>query len=246
MKLKYFLLLTLCSVFTTSCLSLALRSLGAYEKDANMFTYTNGVKTVAYVPMKHIGPKEFYANVKQKVDSLQAQGYIVYMEGVKPDDSLTKPQTDTLMFKIRKITGITMSKQGYIDTINSTIMGHKFKNRHDLVNQPRYYKMGVDTLTARIADITFAMMVNGYEKRYGKLLLNECDFNTRMDAKYTCSSEPLVQANEFILDYRNKYLAKTITEDTHTKIAILYGAKHEEGLYKELKAIDKTWAQTKK
>ncbi|MEL1245809.1 hypothetical protein AAEO56_16165 [Flavobacterium sp. DGU11] len=241
MKRKILFLTAIAGMLCTSCMSFALNMIGAYDRESSVSYYSNADKTVAYIPMKHIGPKEFYANVKSKVDSLQREGYIVFMESVRVTDSLTPQQKDTLKWKIRKLTGVTLSQSGYIDTINGRLMGRKFKNRKGLINQPRYYIMGVDTLTGRVVDVPMNKLIKAYEKEYGTIILNDCDYVLALDKKYECGKLSSKQANAMILDYRNKHLAEAIAAEPAKKIAVMYGALHENGLFKELKTIDSTW-----
>ncbi len=241
MKLRLFVALIIVAALAASCMSMALSVMGINKKEASLSVYSNGVKTVAYIPMKHIGPKEFYVNVRRRVDSLQRDGYIVFMESVRVRDSLTKQQTDTLSRKVRRLMGTTLSKQGYLDTINGRLMGHKFKNKNGLTNQPKYTKLGVDTTTGRIVDVPLNVLIRQYEKDYGTIVLDECDFATPLEDHYTCGREKRSQANALILKYRNKNLADAIIAEKHNKIAVLYGAAHEKGLLAMLRAAEPLW-----
>lgn len=247
MKPRHLLLAAAISLSCVSCLSLGLKLIGAYNNHADMAVFANEAdKTVAYIAMRHIGTKEFYNDVKHKVDSLQGEGYIVFMESVRVTDSLTPAQKDTLQLKIRKITGVHIGDKGYIDTINNRLLGRRYKNRRGLINQPKYHELGVDTLSGRIVDIPMNRLVEVYEEKYGSLWLNPCDWTTRPEEKYDCGKEPKGQYNYLVLSYRNKHLADEVTREKHNKIAIIYGASHEWGLFKDLKAIDSTWAYKKR
>jgi len=241
MKIKLLLALAITGLLCTSCLSLGLRMIGAYDKHASVSSYTNGDKELAYIPMKHIGPHEFYTNVRHKIDSLQSEGYIVFMESVRVTDSLTPQQKDTLQRKIRKITGVAITKSGYIDTLNGTLMGRKFKNRKGLINQPKYSLLGVDTITGRVVDVPMNHLVDAYEKQFGRIYLNDCDYVQPLDEKYECGKINSKKSNAMILDYRNRHLAEAIAEEPAKKIAVIYGALHEAGLFNELKDIDPSW-----
>ncbi|KOS05656.1 hypothetical protein AM493_06120 [Flavobacterium akiainvivens] len=246
MKFRNLLLIACFALLTTSCMSLALSVLGINKKESPMSVYTNGTKSIAYIPMKHIGPKEFYANVARRVDSLQKQGYTVYMESVRVTDSLTPQQRDTLKLKVRRLMGVTLGKGGYLDTINGRLMGRKFSNKKELINQPVYSKLGVDTLSGRIVDVPLNVLIKQYEKQYGTIQLDVCDYTTPLEDKYDCGREKRSQANDLILRHRNKNLADAIIADKHNKIAILYGAAHESGLLELLKQVDATWHLDKK
>jgi len=241
MKLRLLTALLLIALLSTSCMSLALRVLGVYNTEAGLSLYSDGTKTMVYIPMRHIGTKEFYADVKHKVDSLQAEGYIVFMESVRVTDSLTQPQKDTLKLKLRKLTGVTIRKEGYLDTINHKLMGRNFKNRRGLVNQPKYSHLGVDTIKGRVVDVPMNRLIKQYESQYGNIVLDACDYTTPLEDKYKCGKEKNSRSNEMILKYRNKNLADAIIAEKHTKIAVLYGAAHESGLFTDLKAADSKW-----
>jgi hypothetical protein len=245
MKLRSVLFLALFMALATSCMSLALSFMGIYKTEAKVATYTDGEKTVAYIPMKHIGPKEFYAGVKHKVDSLQALGYIVFMESVKVIDSLTPAQQDTLRLKLRKLSGVAIRKEGYLDTINHKLMGRNFKNKRGLINQPKYSLLGVDTTTGRIVDVPMNVLIKQYEKQYGPIVLDPCDYTTPMEEKYKCDKEKNSRANEMILQFRNQHLADAIIAEKHNKIAVLYGAAHESGLFTYLVQASGKWQQVR-
>lgn len=243
----YTLLFTfLLTLFLVSCsssnLSYMLKRHGIYEDKAIVYTYTNIKKTVAYIPMRHVGTKGFYQNVTSKVDSLQAKGFIVFMEGTPVDSiNLTKAQQDTVKLKMRWITGIALNKKGYLNTINGTLMGKRFKNKKGIINQPRYRNLGIDTLKDKLADVETNLLVDEYERVYGKITLSDCDYKTSQEKQYKCHTIDHHRMDYIILYYRNKKLAEAIMKEQHNKIAILYGARHETGMFEELKALDPNW-----
>lgn len=247
MKKFTLLFLLLIVISTTSCSSSAmhfyLKRYGIYDENTSVQVYTNLNKTIAYIPMKHIGPKQFYQNVTNKVDSLQTEGYIVFLEGTLIDSiNLTKEQQDTVMLKMRWMTGIALNKRGYLDTVNGTLMGIPFKNKKGIINQPRYKKLGIDTIKDRLVDVKMNLLVDEYESKYGKIILEECDYSTSIDQDiYKCHTIDQDKYDYIVMHYRNKKLAESIMNENHNKIAILYGAKHEIGMFEELKALDSNW-----
>ena len=245
-RLKIILLLLLCCSVFSSCLSLALNMIGAYEEEAEPHVYENGAKTMVYIPMRHIGLPQFYSDVKHNIDSLHNEGYIVFVESVKLKDSLSQAQKDTLELKLRKIIGTSLTGAGYLDTINHRLMGRKFKNRKGLINQPRYSKMGVDTVTDRVVDVPYNLLIAEYERKYGPVMLNPCDYTLPHEDKYDCGTEPSSQKDYIVLHYRNKALADSIRAEKHNKIAVIYGALHENGLFFELRKADSLWKRQSK
>lgn len=243
MKRKILFPLLLAGAALTSCMSIALNHLGIFDKEAPLRVYTNGDKILAYMPMKHIGPKEFYANIKHKVDSLESEGFIVFLESVRLTDSLTEKEKEILDLKLRKMMGVHVDNKGYLDTVNNRLMGRRYKNKKGLINQPKYSLLGADSLTSRVVDVPVNEIIREYEQRYGTILLNPCDWTTAPEEKYKCGTEPRSQVNEMILDLRNQRIANAIAEEKHKKIAVLYGALHEWGIFKRLQAIDTAWVR---
>ena len=133
---------------------------------------------------------------------------------------------------------------GYIDTVNHTFFQKKLKiiKKEDLVNQPPYKFMGIDTISDKWADVYLSDMIPAYEKQFGNVALSECDFKTPFDAKYSCTKNKNKKAKSFALtDYRNENMTEMIINDSNNKIAIVYGAKHAEGVLKILQQHDSTW-----
>lgn len=246
MKSKTLLLLVVASISLTSCMSLALNLIGVYDPEAITIPLTNDDRSVVFIPMKHIALKEFYANVGHKTDSLQKEGYTVFLESVSVKDSLSKTEKDTLELKFRKILGTHVSKKGYLDTINGKLMGKKYNNKKGIVNQPRYVKMGIDTSKARIVDVPANELLKEYEKEFGKVVLTDCDYNTKMEDKYTCGKFPKEGRDKMVRTYREKHLAQAIMNEPNKKVAVLFGALHETGLLKELQALDPKWKYVEK
>lgn len=241
MKTKTLLFLTIISLMSVSCMSLALNLLGVYDPKAQTIPLTNEDRSVVFIPMKHIALKDFYTNVGHKTDSLQKQGYTVFLESVSVRDSLSKEEKDTLDLKLRRVLGTHVSKDGYLDTINNKLMGRNFKNKKGLTNQPRYYKMGIDTTKARVVDVPANVLIKQYEQEFGKIVLTDCDYNTKLEDKYTCGMLPKENRDKMVRTYREKYLAEAIMNEPNKKVVVIFGALHQEGLLKELKALDAKW-----
>jgi hypothetical protein len=243
--MKKIVILCIVTILTTSCMSLAVKFMKLDNKDAKVVTFTNNDKTVVFVPMKHIGPQEFYDDVKHIIDSLHAEGYIAYLESTRITDSLTEEENKIVHLKVRKMLGTYLSSAGYLDTVNKKLMGRRFSNKMKLVNQPPYKKIGADSLTDKVVDVPMNKIVTAYEKKYGTLQLNDCDYVLAPEAKYECGKEPRRQVDAIIMGYREQHLANTITKDRRKKIAVIYGAFHERGLLRELQKTDSTWTYKK-
>lgn len=221
-------------------LNIALKSVHVYDDHVAVSSYANDDKTIAFISMKHIGTKNFYDNVALTSDSLASEGYVFFLESVSIDSlKFSAQQLDTIKFKMRKITGINVSK--YLDTVNNTLLGMHYKNKRGLINQPKYSKFGITEKNGKVVDVPMDLLVEEYENKYGKVLLNECDYSTLPNTYYGCAKEPEQNKEYIVLEYRNTNLAKNIMNSSHKKIAVLYGALHETGLYAELHKLDNSW-----
>ena len=245
LKTNHFLGLILLLAFFPSCTTMALKSAGILEPENKMREMSNGERSVVFLGMHHIGVKEYYASTKKIVDSLQKAGYVAFLEGVqyKTQDTAIRHQAD---LKFRRITGISLTPKGYLDTVTNTL-GQilKVNRKYALRNQPRYNKLGVDTTTAQSVDVPKNVLVEVFEQRYGGVKLEACDYKTPPDSVYKCEKLPkdLRKAfnTEVVLGYRNKNLADAIANSGHKKILVIYGKGHFDGLLKELKQKDAGW-----
>jgi hypothetical protein len=228
--------LILLLVLTTNCSSykvnVAFGLMGIYNDEVKISKLTNDTKEILFIPMHHIGTKLFYVDVNKKVDSLENLGFYFYTEKV------TGSKEDTIaLLKVRKLTGIPFSKKksGYLAMYDSMYDG-KIKYKKELIDQPAYKDMGVDSLISKNVDVTIKDMVRYYETKYGEIKLEKCDYETVIDKKSLCKAKPIdrKQSNDAILNFRNKHILEELQKDPHQKIAIIYGAKHFTGIKEEL------------
>ena len=102
--------------------------------------------------------------------------------------------------------------------------------------------MGIDTAKSTWADVYLSDMIPEFERKFEKIVLDDCDYNTPLDAKYSCSKYKNKNGKNFVLvDYRNESIANKIMNDPNTKIAIIYGSKHYDGVLKILQQHDPSW-----
>ncbi|TXD50696.1 MULTISPECIES: hypothetical protein [unclassified Polaribacter] len=240
------IILILLALTLTSCVSLflnkALEKIGVFDEKAKLKSITNNKKSILFIGMHHIGRKEFYKDVAIKVDSLQEIGYVVFFEKVKKNTSNDSLTNDLYKKKIRKITGLKTFK--YYDTINNIIFGKiKYKGEYKLTNQPKYPKLNVNMSNAVNADVEIKSLLKEFENKYGEIELSACDIETASNStEYDCAKidSDLAEkfSKEFIIDFRNQYLANKINNSKENKILIIYGKGHFEGITSELKSID--------
>lgn len=242
-KLKVLFACILITIVSSSCVSLMLRTLGAYKEEAKIKNIPHKNKNILYIPIHHVGKKSFYEDIRKKVDSLQKLGYVVYEEGVKPiDESLSV--TETANLKFRKMMGFYVAQEGYLDTVNNTLFGKiSYRNKRGLINQPPYKDLGVDTTKSIRADIEKHILIQKFEEKYGDIKLEQCDLETPLDSTYSLScrekNRKLRKAfeNYVVFELRDEHLLKTVVESPHDMILIIYGSNHLKTLKKNLEKI---------
>jgi hypothetical protein len=235
-------IILLISLILTSCSSIfpthTLKRIGVFDSKSELEIIKYKKKKILFIPMHHVGKKEFYDDIANKVDSLQKLDYTVFYESAiddKETDSLTTTRNG---LKLRKLMGFYPRK--YLDTTTNIIAGKiKYKGEHKLVNQPKYSQLKVDNLTSIKADVSLTELINEFEKKYSEIKLDSCDFRFNLENKnYKCkrANKGLRKKfeKEYVQDYRNKYLAKQIINSKKNKILVIYGDSHYIGLYREL------------
>lgn len=228
--------LVLLLILTINCTSykvnLAFKLLGIYDDHVKVSMLKNDSKEILFIPMHHIGTKLFYSDVNKKVDSLEKLGFYFYTEQIK---EFTR---DTIaILKLRKLTGVPFSKKhmGYMSLFESLYDG-RIKYKKELVDQPSYQMMGVDSLKSRNVDVSLSEMIQYYETKYGELKLEKCDYETAIYKKSTCKGKSIKveNRNDAILNFRNNHVIEELQKDSHQKIAIIYGGRHFIGIKEEL------------
>lgn len=250
--IRYFLLLLLTSFLFTSCLKkIVLNATGVFKDHVPLKYITNGEKRLVFFPMHHIGKKVFYNDVKNKIDSLKAEGFTIYYEAVHLGNLRDSLQKDTLYLKARKITGIdfataTMNK-GYIDTSKNTLLGIKTKYiaKYHLINQPKDIILMSDSLHVKNVDGNFVDLMNASEKKFGPIELDQYDYKTKFGEKYKLKKNKEL-FKYFVEGYRNTLISTTILNDKNNKIILIYGSDHFKGILENLKQADPNFKQVDK
>lgn len=214
----------------SSLVNYALEKKGIYDVKITPKFFSAKDKQIAFFPMQHIGRQEFYEDVKRNIDSLLNNGYVFFYEGVVDDI------TDTLdYYKFRKILHVGVPKNGHVNLIE-TLYESKIKFKYDLVNQPSYYDLGLTDKNSFQVDMTIGMIINNVEQSK-KILLEDCDFQNKYTENYQCKDKLLTteEWSKYITNDRDGFLANEIKNSKHSKIAIIYGRAHQEGIEERLK-----------
>ncbi len=247
-KLKCVLLVLICNTMFSSCLRhIVYKSMGVFDKKVSFHFVTNGDKKIVFIPMHHIGKKEFYEHTKQVTDSLIRDGYILYLESVASGKNIDSLQKDTLYRKATKLTGVDMlalkNNGGYLDTNKNSINGYKLK--HKLVNQPKPIPGNYDSVRSKIVDATMLQLIKACEDKYGPIILEKSDFEISTGKKKKVKPNSEIK-NYFLLTFRNELITDSILHDQNKKIALMYGAKHFDGILENLQKADNKYKKVEK
>lgn len=201
--------------------------------------YTNGDKTVVFIPMIHLNKKEFYDEVKQLNDSLREQGYVFVYESVAASKSLDSVTLDTYKRKFRRVVGFNLTS--YTDKNNDAMKRYRVKGA---ISQTMS-NTGLSLDTDIKGDVSMDSLVRRYEKEKGEIVLYDYDRETPLNKKYKGKRLPSSEKEYLLMTVRNQALADKITALPEKKIVVLYGALHRKGMYADLKKIDPKWNEVK-
>ncbi|RRA92026.1 hypothetical protein [Paenimyroides viscosum] len=196
-------------------------AIGYYEKED---------REVAAVPMIHVNKPEFYEMTKRKIDSLRSDGYQVFYESIdsKVTDSL---QLDLLMRKFRQVTGFAL--MDYMDSENESF---KSLQKAKYVSQAEV-DYGVNYKTDHHADLYLEQMIELFEKRFGKIILNDCDSTTLLGKKYKCSKVDESKEYYILNRIRDHYLLDKIEKSSARKIVVVFGRIHIMDLHSKIQKL---------
>ena len=207
----------------------ALKKIGVYDEKIKLESVNTEDKKIVFFPIHHVGTEKFYTDVQNKTDSLKNLGYYFYYERID-----VSAKEYLVLRKWRKIHGIPIPKEGYKESFDSIV---KIKLKKKIVNQPSYTKLGLDSLNSKNVDARLIEVLNYYEKKYGEVKLEPCDFETTIHEKTICENDNTIKGNvkkDVMIDFRNNIVIKELLKEKKSKIAIIYGKGHLEGLKEEL------------
>lgn len=213
--------------------NLAFEKIGSYKTEIKLLKYKkNNIEIIGF-PMVHLSNKDYYNDVKSKIDSLKKLNYYFYYEHVKGDvkDTLT-------LYKIRKLTGIPIPKNetGHKGVLDSFIKSKNVKLKKDLIPQPSYTILGLNESNSSNIDASLKLLIETYEKKYSEVVLEKCDFENNYFSKPKCKLNKVLakQFDEIKVNFRNDIVIEEVKKEKKEKIAIIYGANHFIGIEEEL------------
>ncbi len=214
----------------TSCGIMKVRFI--FKKKINPSYYTYQDKSIIFVPLMHFGQKEFYTDLKSSLKKWKNEGYTVFYEIIRTEQSylgLDSISHDNYRRKIRRALGGNNTADYYAKTMQEVSI---FKNA---IAQPKYSDLGLDSTDVN-TDITMVNLINKIEEYYGEIKLDSCDYSTHLDSIYNCSSGYNdKKLDPIILDYRNSIVVEEIHKSDLKKIVVVFGVAHIKGIKKLLK-----------
>jgi len=232
---NYFILIAFLFLFTSCAESLVVQSTGVLQNAARVHHLKNGDREIIYIPMRHLGKRNYYDYIQRQVDSLQQQGFVVFYESIAYQVDSAQ-QRDLYDRKFRKLVGHTVgSTKTYEKTSDTTkvLMAPMYKNLGSrIIQQPEYSFFKVDYNTAVVADIP-------------KNVLEPCDWKTPLHEPYSCKAAKgklkRIFDRQFIMKRREENLAALVADAAQKKILIMFGAAHYKGFLKHLQERDPNW-----
>lgn len=198
------------------------------EADPATFTFSNGIKTVTFIPMIHIGTPAFYTAVAKKVKVRKLAGATLYYEFIDFDalDENNKR-------KARALVGILPTPHQYDELSGDGYIGQPNDDFLGLVNDKDVN-----------VDVTPEELLAAYEERFGPIVVTGVDATSDLSEMATVVM-PMQNVSEIILDSRNQKIADTISNRPETDIVLLFGAAHGPGVVADLQLIDPGWRRTR-
>jgi len=219
-----------------SCGKLATKFIVSVHNNSFLYSkITNADREVIYLPMIHLNKREYYQMIKHKVDSLRNAGYKVFYESVAVSPALDKTARETVYRKFRNRVGFV--PMDYFSDKNSQHPQLKVRNyiMQDFENT------GIKPDKDRRADLPMDSLVMLYEKRFGEILLTDCDRKTEIGHKYKCRPADREDYNFIVRKIRDEHLLHAILSSKLPKIVVLFGQEHEKALKANLQLADHSW-----
>lgn len=218
----------------------AYKSIGAFDEEVKLEIIRKADKEVAFLPMIHVSTDLYYKDVRNKIDSLEREGYHFYYEFVNNDN-----KEDTLQRKIRKILNLPFaSDRDYLSVIDSLMKSKNIKLDKELFNQPEYEELGLNKANSQNVDASVEEIVAHFENLYGNIVLEPCDFENSPNEKSNCENLEFDEEKResVVIDFRNKIVVdRILRQSKHDKITVIYGRAHIKGIKEAL--LDNGYAQ---
>lgn len=198
------------------------------ESDPLTVEFSNGAKTVTYIPMIHIGTPEFYKAVAAKVTEEKKNGAVLYYEFID-FDVLDDPSKR----KARALVGILPTPHQYDELSGDGYIG-----------QPNDDFLGLINDKDLNVDLTAEELIEAYETRFGPIEVTGPDASSDLSEMATVIM-PGENVNKVVLEERNKKIGDAISNGPDSHIVLLFGGAHGPGIFAELQTRDSAWRRVK-
>lgn len=175
-------------------------------------------REIIYLANAHLGSEKYFEEIKDYINQKRKEGYVIYYEGITREDIENENLQDTLNLKFRKLLGYSL-KGSYADEDNKSLP----KCFKKYVGQTMT-NTGINNATDINVDLSLNKLLDLYEAKYGKINLDECDFNTPLNEKYKCGH--LNAEYTISHKFRDEYLIEKLLNSKDDKIVLLYGRAH--------------------
>ena len=188
-----------------------------------IFTFSNGERSLYFIPMIHEAERAFYEAVASEVKRRKAQGMDLYYEFIDFDAA-----TDQDKRRIRAMLGFLPSPAFYAENVSEGMVA---QDNRKFLGFPGGEDVNVDVTPAELAD--------AYEELVGPLQITEENLTSPLDTFVIPTADP-AQITRATIDWRNRHLAQAI-DDASGDILLLYGAAHGPGTLQALHGLDSRW-----
>jgi hypothetical protein len=193
-----------------------------------VFTFSNGQRSLYFIPMIHMGEPAYYASVAAEVQRHKADGIDLFYEFIDFDRATVQDKR-----RVRAMLGFLPSPAFYEENLAE---GQVAQDNAIFLGFPGGKDVNVDVTPAELAD--------AYEAQVGPLRISEENQITPLDDFVMPTADP-GQLTRVTIDWRNRRLAQAI-HDAPGNIVVLYGAAHGAGTLRALKALDSRWERAKR
>jgi hypothetical protein len=230
-------------------------------------TLTNGKKTIIFQGMQHVGSGDFYKSVVFDLETALTEGYTLFYEGVQPvpgRPDLTQWFTETLLGSKKDLSagytqlanscGLTFQLTYFEPLladkaihparhVTADVTYGEMKDEYDrLMREDPAFAQAIAARASKKSDnddTTLALLssVSRATQDQKRLIGILCRGFMGMSIAGAIG-EKHATMEKVILDFRNRALARFVTQSSSDKIYITYGALHFPGFLKELQALD--------
>ncbi len=179
-------------------------------------------REIIMIGMIHIEKPEFFEEIKEYLDSVKREGYVVFYEGVRDGEEGADPcRIDTVLRKFRRVAGLDVD---YFYTKQLSYGKYVMQSLE---------RLGLSTDRDINVDMTIDEMVTAYEKEYEEISLTDYDWQTDLSEKYKWRKSGKQRYNEYAMIHtlRDRHIIENVDKSPYDKIVLLYGASHWFNLY---------------